>query len=318
MKKTTNHLKLCFCFFAALFLFAMIPAKADAASYQSINVNPYSDSRSKVGSYYFWSEVKNGKTYIYSSKSAKAKKGTLLATVIIQDSSCPIFTNGSTVFYASPNKTFTKHTIYSIKSNGKNRKKHTTVKTSSYGRVAFIKLYNNRIFYQSIGKNPSFCSMSLKNNKTKTHIKNFSAAYTSSGKNVYTITNAKTKSTVRIFDCKKLKVIKTHSIKVPSGSYPYIMNITKKYIYTTVIIPSTVTNQPPTYKFYRCPTNGSGKMELIKTLQCDMTGGINDSYIYYGVCHSSETETTYTYYRYNIKTKKTQEISENTFNKSYQ
>lgn len=316
MKQITKKLKLCILFAAAFLLLGFMPAKVEAANYQIVNVSEGTNGqRTKVGSYYFWGAFKSGSYKIYSSKSKTAKTGTTVATVSLLDSSCSIVTNGSVVYYTTASSN-TKHVVYRVSATGKSRKKLATI--SAY-RIFLEKVYNNRLYYaRYTSSGPSLCSLSTSTKKTKTIVKNCNDGIYSitGGRYIYAVTSASKKTTIRVFDCQKAKVIKTLSLQKKSSDYATLY-VSKKYFYCVISTPNN--DLTATDKVYRYASNGSGKAKLIATIKNSASmGGITDSYIYYSTYKTDTTtgESKATYYKYKISTKKSTKISQSAYSKA--
>lgn len=316
MKQITKKLKLCILFAAAFLFLGFMPAKVEAANYQVVNISVGTDGqRTKVGSYYFWGAFKSGGYKIYSSKSKTAKTGTTVATVSLLDSAYSIVTNGSVVYYTTASSN-TKHVVYRVSATGKSRKKLATI---SANRIVLEKVYNNQLYYaRYTSSGRSFCSLSTSTKKTKTIVKNCNDGIYSitGGRYIYAATSSSTKTTIRVFDCQKAKVIKTLSLQKKSSAYATLY-VSKKYFYCVISTPNS--DLTSTDKVYRYALNGSGKAKLIATMKSvDSIGGVTDSYIYYytGKTNTTTGEYKVTYYKYKISTKKSTKISESAYYKA--
>lgn len=318
MKEKRKHGKIYLGFLALLLFFMIVPAKAEAASYKLVNVSVGRNTREKVGSYYFWGKLKNGSYQIYASKSAKATKGTLLASVKLRDSTCSIVTNGAWVFYVTADSA-TKNTIYGVGINGKNRKKYATVTGNA---VYLQKFYNNQLYYKRYtNSGPSLCSVSTKTKTTKTIVTNCDGGvFDIAGERyLYTIRNGnvgKTAVNIQIYDCQKLKVVKKSNLKKSSSAYlGAAARVTKKYFYVDICTPTSDFSSS-SFKIYRCAKNGTGVFKVVATIKCADIGVVNDNYVYYYTSNENdEGEYVDTYYRYSITTKTSKKISQTTYNK---
>lgn len=314
LKQTAKHFKLYICFAIMVALFSFVPAKAQAATYRNVIFKFTNDNqnRTKVGNYYFWGSFSGDKYNISVSKSSKAKTGKVIASVNVDyENSCYyIVTNGSQTYYFDMTAA-NKYTLYRVDINGKNKKKIGTMAAYSVFPVQFS---NNRLYYAkytSAGR--AFGSFSIKTKKAKDLIKKYDDIICSSsgGRYVYIVSTANTQAKIRIFDCQKNKIKKTHSMKKKSSEYFSDLGTTANYFYSYIASPTG------TYKIYRCAANGSGSPKLIKTLKCFSVDLANDSYIYYYTYKTnSKGKSVSTYYRYKIKQKKSQKISETTYTKA--
>lgn len=304
MKQSMKYFKLYSCVIVALLLFFFVPAKTEAADYQQIRFHSGDNgARTKIGNYYFWGSYDDyGAAYLNISKSSNAAKGTYIVTMNQRSPVFSIVTDGSQIFYTSANKNFTKQTIYSVNINGKNKKKYAVI---SGAEVNLKKYYNNQLYFSSIegtsSSNSTFYSISLKNKKIKTIAKNCGVTV-SDGKYLYLSTESKTNITIKIFDCQKSKVIKTCKIKKSSSESTYL-STTKKYLY--IIVRNQGNNGMK--KIYKYAADGTGSPELLAELKCAYIYLKDDNYFYYELKNDKTGE--YTYYRYNIKKKKSHKIS---------
>ncbi|MDO4555576.1 MAG: hypothetical protein Q4B70_10560, partial [Lachnospiraceae bacterium] len=72
-----------------------------------------------------------------------------------------------------------------------------------------------------------------------------------------------------------------------------------------------VSNGNGTYNIYNVNLAGGNKKTIVKKLKAFSFGIFDSKYIYYNIYDSNTSATTY--YRYNIKTKKSQKISESQY-----
>lgn len=318
-RETGKYFKFVFGMIASFLLFVFVPVSADAEEYKQVQVYDGS-ARVKVGNYYFWGESNKSWSKgfnIYTSKSAKTKKGTFIGTSARYGASTTcIVTNGAQVLYAS--RSGNKLTFYSVDVNGKNKKKYGTVPVSSNGWICLTGFCNNRIYYEKISSKITFCYFSTKTKKEKVLIKlkeDESLCTLNGGRYLYSISNNKTKSTIKIYDLKKSKLIKTHSLKkdYKSDNIGGIVGFSGKYFYFVNTVGDYNGNR--VQKIYRCAVDGAGSVKLVKTLKAEEIGMVNNSYIYYWTENLNTYNESYSYYRYNFSKKKSEKISASTYDK---
>lgn len=311
-KEIDRYFKISFCMIAAFLFFVFVPANVEAEEYKQVQVYDGSE-RVKVGKYYFWGESnKSGSKgfNIYTSKSAKAKKGTLIGTSAPYGvSAACIVTNGSQVFYAS--RSSNKLTFYSVDVSGKNKKKYGTIPFSSNSVFYLTGFCNNRIYYEKVSSKNTFCYFSIKTKKEKTLI-SFKAderlCALNGGRYLYVISSNKTTRTIKIYDLMKTKLIKKHSMKkiYNADNYECVVGFSGKYFYF-------VDSGDPIQKIYRCAVDGTGSMKLVKTWKDGKIDMVNSSYIYYYKYNINDESCSC--YRYNFSKKKSEKISSSTYDK---
>lgn len=310
MKQILKYLKRCVSVMVVLMVLAILPVKAEAANYQLVNVSIGQNGvKTKVGSYYFWSQWKEGKgNQLFASKSATAKTGTLLATPKQSDSSGSILTNGVKVYYVNDDS-LKKHTLYEVGVNGKNRKKDAVI---SGREMYLVNYYNDQIYYNVPTSNGyTLSSYSVKTKKTKTLVKNvFPVSLTGGDRYICMDSVTNSKITVQIYDCKLSKVIKKHTIKKSSSENAILLWLTQKYVYCPVYSEKAT-------KIYRCAINGSGSIKLFTKLGEGYDfGTVDNNYIYYSVSkENKDGDFITTYYRMKLTNKKASKITEKTYNK---
>lgn len=315
MKSMKKYLKYYLCFIVAFLFLMAVPVSAQAANYQLVDVSTgHNGVKTKVGSYYFWSQYKEGKgNQIFSSKSSKAKTGNLIAVPKQSESVNWILTNGSKVYYINDDSN-TKHSLYEVSAIGKNRKKITSL---TGNRIVLYNYYNNRIYYRRYtNSGPNLCCISLNTKKSQTLLKNAYVDYTNGAGRYVCVDTTKSsgKSEIlSIYDCKKSKVIKKHTIKKSSNEYGSILVVTKNYCYIKIESEKAV-------KIYRCAKNGSGSMKLVKQIDidtkhdgCVYVEGADDKYIYY---YTSDSEAGSAYCRLKVSSGKVSKISESAYKKA--
>ncbi len=327
MKQTTKYRKLWICMFAVMLFLAVMPAAAKAANYQLVNISTATQgARTKVGKYYFYGAYDKDRKYNIYTSTSKTKSGKSLGIVKLMDSSCSILTNGSRVYYVSSEdwtETYSKHVVYGVDVNGKNQKKLCTIiDPKSYNRVFLVKVYGDQIYYRTYdfdAKTSVLGSISAKTGKKKIVANGYDGSvYTKDSERYMYLTGGTSveakKSTVKVYDCKKNKVIKTYSVKKPAGTYSYLdVSITKKYCYFLHTIGKKETEEFNTYKIYRCAQNGTGKPKLMKTIKCS-NGGLKGDLFYYIITKETEPGVfSSTYYRYNITKNQNKKISKKAY-----
>lgn len=265
----------------------MKPMKTEAAAFKTVY---FDKGREKVGGYYLWSS--NGK--IYSSKSktgagkviAKPSKGNQIWGGVVS--------NGSTVYYNEVRPGEKNDYIYSVKTSGKSRKLIGKVK-DAYSISGY---YNGNLYISTGVGGMDTYRLNIKTKKAKRIIKKatlrdqykqymvFGDGYTFSGK-------------AYIYNCKTGKFVKI-SNKVISG----LSFSSGKVYYAEKVNASSITIKS-------CSLTGKNKKTHVKKLSADLynTRKITSRYVYYMKTKGSK----YKCYRYDMKTKKSKEISEKSY-----
>lgn len=285
--------------FVLLLLCCLIPAKADAATYQTGSL--YHDS-TKLGNTYFWtSDYKQ-----LRCGDSQDGEGTLLFDCAAGGSdmvwlSHKLISNGNTVYFSVNDSVNSCYVIYSCKTDGTGLKKIKTIKTPE-GTETYINLvsvYNNVLFFDRyVGKDeePStkdgLYSIGLKSGTLKKRLSNFVFDYAAGGTRYiyYLKDNSDGSVQLRAYDCKSFKSVSIAKKANALGYYDGKLYYSK---YTSSSI-----------KVYSCTASGKDD-KLVVTLNNAQDLSMKGSVITYRVDAGNWNFVTYTY---NVKTKQTQQV----------
>lgn len=281
-------------------LFAM-PIKAQAASYKVCGYG-----KTKVGSYYIWGD--NDSNAIRISKS-KSGNGSVLASASDgRHMEYRCLSNGSEVYYVESyyieNRESTIGYVYRIKVNGRGK--------SYIGRVNNVDApaaYSNGYLYlncDEAGSMPgNVYRLNVKTGKSRCVVKNtvvirqykhYLLTRPNSG-------DAGAAADICVYNCKTGKKV----CLTKKGASGYFSN--GKIYYVEQI---RYTGSENIYRVRSCSLAGKGKKTLAK-ITCGYIFKVTEQYIYYLITDHNTWSTRYC--RYNIKTKKTREISESQYHK---
>lgn len=295
MKKSFKSLFLYFCLLLGALLFVNTPTEAEAASYAR------TDRNTKVGKYYIWEDYTTKTLQISTSKTGD---GTTLVHASSGRNICSgILSNGSTVYYLEGKYAGSSHTgyIYRIKTNGTGRTYIGKVNRAS----ALTAYYDGNLYLDCDDKNDYMLihtyRFNLKSKKATRVIKNlsvhnfYSKYFVGSpnrgdyGPNDLYSYNCKTK--------KKTKITSKSGGSSKVGSKLYYAEFLDKG-YSSV----------HTFRIRRCNFSGSSKKTVAK-IKASGISRITSTYVYY----LTYTRSGYRYYRYNMKAKKAENISESQY-----
>ena len=145
-----------------------IEAYAATKTYEAYNVATYTSGRAKVAGKYFW--VKGQKFYCSSTK--KGKGNVLFSWKDKAYHDIEFLTNGTKVYFTFYNYDLEKQYLYSVSTNGKNRKK---LKTFS-SHFDLISVWKSKVY---INQGEKLLTYEPSTKKTKTIVSDFGMAVTS-------------------------------------------------------------------------------------------------------------------------------------------
>lgn len=279
------------CILAGFFL--AHPMKVEAASSKTLGVWTVAEGpRVKEGKYYFWLSENKNELLVSTSKKgkgkavAKASKGRYFDGVIVFD--------GSKVFYAE--KDNNSGYIYSVKISGKNRKSLAKVKN-----MYCIQAYYNGDLYVAGGSNMDTYRLNTKTKKIKRIAKK--AVPVDQYKQYLLLANGwtGTSQNAYLYNCRTGK-----SVKISNKVMAYSANFASGKVYYAERINNKTT------RIMRCGLNGKNKKTVVKKLSAApySIGKMTSGYVYYVKTDNNYNEK---YYRYNIKTKKSAQVSQSKY-----
>ena len=256
--------------------------KADAAAkYERLDTRgtPYNTGQrlEAAGGWYLkdWGEL-------YFSKTKEGKARTLVKTS--NQLQYPILTNGSKVYYSMDIDSWKKHKakIYSVGTNGKNRKLIKTLTMQPGEQLELVNIYGNRLYFEKHRDgNCKLYYLTLgKNSKIKKVSSNFHLnTQVNAGPGArYIYDRNQTDRSVRIFDCKTNKVIR----RIPQYVYKFTAIQDKVYYVLSAGMYES--------KVYQASLNGADPTVLV-TLPTGSIGVdyLDDTEVYYQVDIETET-----------------------------
>lgn len=299
IKKNLNYRALgilIFCFLAGI-CFAQ-PIRANAAGFKTIY--PVAEKQ-RVGKYYLWSYDSGGSSYKVYASTSKKGKGKVIAKNILGCSH--ILTDGSVVYY--PVRKSDATYIYSVKMNGNNRRLVGKI-NSKKALLESISAYYGGKLYLSTGS--STLCLDLKTQKWKC-VQEGAAPGKSSGEYQYReylilSRNYHASGAGYIFNCRTEK-----SVKISGKPFSYGGFASGK-VYFAERIGETPYHQGYSYMRVRtCDLNGKNKKTIAKFPEGSVLEKGTSKYIYYRVYGGAVCK----YYRYNIKAKKSKEITKDAY-----
>lgn len=291
MKKTFKSLFLCFCLLFGAFVFVNTPAEAEAASYAR------TDRDTKVGKYYVWVDSNTNALQISKSKTGNGK--TLAKATRGRNLTFRVLSNGSSIYYLENNYVTDIGYIYRIKTNGTGRTYIGKVKTADL----LSAYYDGNLYLDCHAKNDYTLihtyRFNLKSKKATRVVKNMAVSF-SDGKYLVGSPNsgAYGPNDLYSYNCKTKKKTKI------TGKFGGASKVGSKIYYAEFL--SNGYGSVHTFRIRRCNFSGSSKKTVISQIKASSIRKITSTYVYY----QSYTRSGYRYYRYNIKAKKAQRISE--------
>lgn len=223
-----------------------------------------------------------------------------------------ILTNGTWIYFIMHDSFDDTARLYKVKYNS-TKPVYITDLPDESGYTYLISLYGNRIYFQNeytdelIRVIRDLCSVSLSNNKISTHRSDaqvFSVGSGSSARYIYYKGCNYDKSSYNkayVYDCKEKTAVNlgtTDAHRISKGKLYYAK------------ANSTKTNGG--YKIYKTGISGRGTKTLVVNLKkADSVGMISSTYVYWAKRNTDTYDNIY--YRYNIKTKESKKISEQSY-----
>ncbi|HCT92300.1 MAG TPA: hypothetical protein DF613_13130 [Lachnospiraceae bacterium] len=281
------------CFLMGIFL--AVPVKAEAATFQT----GWGSDKMKTGKYYVWVDDKSDSVVVSTSQSGD---GRVIATASgKREMNGSFMSDGSTVFYAEKiyKEDYALDYIYKISIQGKRRTYIGKMKDMNnfeacYGGNLYVSCWDFREDYQGEFDPCHIYRINIKTGKTKCVVKN---ATVDSQYKRYLLASAPTDAAYAprnfyVFDCKTEKAVRIgKNIRFASFS-------ANKVYYAEGINDTAI-------RVLSCSLSGKNKKTIVKKLTVDGGAGvgrITSKYVYYLKGGKPR--------RYNIKTKKSEKISE--------
>ncbi len=257
----------------------------------------------KIGSYYIW--IGSDSQTIRISKSKKGK-GTVLVKAAKGRQMRNCFSDGKTVYYVeSKSMDDEGHTvdyIYQIRTNKKGKKYLNKVRNFS----VFAAWYKGKVYMSCCSDEfwdlvHTYC-LDTKTNKVRCVMKD-AEVWMQQGKYLIASPNSGDVSPLDLYtyNCvsgKRVRITrKNHTVQIVGRKLYYAEYLNDSY---------EIMN---TFRIRSCNLSGTGKKTIVKSIQATSIGKMTSKYVYYKIIREWGNSYYDDYYRYVIKTKKSQSLT---------